>query len=38
MGEILFKFLIQKKIINRRATATHLQDNITSLDFYITTV
>ena len=37
-GELLFKFLMQKVVIDTRATDYHLRENLTSLETYITTV
>ena len=38
VGELLFKLMMQKAIIDTRATATHLRENITNLDTYMSTV
>ena len=38
MGELLFKFILQKLVINTRAAATYLGYNITNLDTYMSTV
>ena len=32
VGEILFKLIIQKSVINTRAAANYLRDNLTNLD------
>ena len=36
--ELLFKLMMQKAIIDTRATATHLRENIINLDTYMSTV
>ena len=38
VGELLFKLITKKSIIDIRATATHLQENLTNLDTYMSTV
>ena len=38
MGEFLFKLMIKNAIIETRATATHLRENLTNLDTYNSTV
>ena len=38
VGEFLFKLIINKAIIDTRATANHLRENITNLDTYMSTV
>lgn len=38
VGPLLFKLLMQKAIVDTRATSTHLRENLTNLDSYITTV
>ena len=38
MGELLFKFLMQKKVIFMEDTASHFRENLTNLETYITMV
>ena len=38
MDELLFKLMIQKDIIDTRATDTHLRENLTNLYIYMSTV
>ena len=38
VGEHLFKMMIMKAIIDTRYTANHLQENLTNLDTYMSTV
>ena len=38
VGELLFKLLIQKATVDSRSTASHLRDNLATLDVYMTTV
>ena len=38
IGGCLFKLLMQKAVIDTRATATHLRENLTNLDSYMSTV
>eukprot|EP00957_Ditylum_brightwellii_P074137 5633633-Ditylum_brightwellii.AAC.1 len=37
-SELLFKLLMTKVISNTRATMSHLQENFTNIDSYMTTV
>lgn len=37
-GSLFFKLLMQKAIVDTRATASHLRENLTNLDSYISTV
>ena len=37
-GSLFFKLLMQKAIVDTRATASHLRENLTNLDTYITTI
>ena len=38
VGPLLFKLLIQKAIVDTRATASHMREQLTSLDAYMATV
>ena len=38
VGEILFKFMMQKSVIDTRATSTVMRNNLSSFDNYISTV
>ena len=38
VGEFLFKLMIQNAIIKTKATYTHLRENLTNLDTYMSTV
>ena len=38
VGELLFKLLIRKATVDSRSTASHLRDNLATLDVYMTTV
>ena len=38
VGELLFKFLMQKKVIFMEDTASHFRENLTNLETYITMV
>ena len=38
VSEFLFKLMIQKSVIDKRATSTHLRENLTNLDAYMSTV
>ena len=38
VGEFLFKLMIQNAIIETKATYTHLRENLTNLDTYMSTV
>ena len=38
VGELLFKFTMNKSTIDTRATAMHLEENLTNLDTYMSTV
>ena len=37
-GSLFYKLLMQKAIVDTRATASHLRENLTNLDSYISTV
>ena len=38
VGELLFKLMMKKSTIDTRATSTHLMENLTSLNTYMSTV
>ena len=38
VGELLFKLIMNKDIIDTRNTATHLRENLTNLDTHMSTV
>ena len=38
VGELLFKLMMKKSIIDTRATETHLQENLKNLDIFLLTV
>ena len=38
MGELIFKLMMQKAVINTRALATYLRENIINMDTYMSTV
>ena len=38
VGEFIFKLMMKNAIIETRATATHLRENLTNLDTYMSTV
>ena len=38
VGELMFKLLMQKAVIYTSATSSHLRENLTNLERYITTV
>ena len=38
MGELLFKFLMEKSAVYTRATSPHLKENLTNLETHITTI
>ena len=38
MGELLFKLMIQKEVVNTRAMATYLREKLTNIYTYMSTV
>ena len=38
VDELIFKLMMQKAVIDTRATSTHLRENLNSLDTYMSTV